>query len=74
MRFESRLAVLAHAANDDELRDVAANLCAAAALLIAGGHLGVGGRIVDQAVAVVELRRDVVRSRGGRACEQLADG
>jgi hypothetical protein len=56
MRPESRLAVLAHSASDQELRDVAVNLCAAAAILLVVGHHTVGKRIVDQAGAFFDLR------------------
>ena len=62
MRFGSQLAVRAHSASDQELRDIARRPCAAAASATVAGARSLGATLIDQATAVLELRPQLARS------------
>lgn len=58
-----RRAYPGHAADADEIQDVAENLCTAASWFALAGTRALAARLVGQAARVVELRADPRRAR-----------
>jgi hypothetical protein len=55
VHLKSWLAVMVHSLEQDELRDVARRLCAAASVAAAGGARQLAAELVDDAERVLDL-------------------